>query len=39
LSRKVAVIDLKQFKNLRLHGGFVIKNIELTDDPIPNLPD
>jgi len=28
------VIDLKQFKNLRLHGGFVIKDIELTDGPI-----
>ena len=28
------MIDLKQFKNLRLHGGFVIKGIELTDDPI-----
>ena len=28
------VIDLRQFKNLRLHGGFIIKNIELTDEPI-----
>jgi hypothetical protein len=28
------VIDLKQFKNLRLHGGFVIKEIQLTDYPI-----
>jgi hypothetical protein len=28
------VIDLKQFKNFQLHGGFVIKDIELTDDPI-----
>jgi hypothetical protein len=28
------VIELKQFKNLRLHGGFVIKDIQLTDDPI-----
>ena len=28
------MIDLKQFKNLRLHGGFVIKDIELTDGPI-----
>jgi hypothetical protein len=34
LSRGVAVIDLKQFKNLQLHGGFVIKDIKLTDDPI-----
>jgi len=29
-----SVIDLRQYKNLRLHGGFVIKNIELTDAPI-----
>jgi hypothetical protein len=29
-----AVIDLNQFKDLRLHGGFIIKNIELTDVPI-----
>jgi len=28
------VIDIRQFKNFRLHGGFVIKGIELTDDPI-----
>ena len=28
------MIDLKQFKNLRLHGGFVIKAIVLTDGPI-----
>jgi hypothetical protein len=28
------VIDLRQFKNLRLHGGFIIKDIELTDAPI-----
>jgi len=28
------VIDLKQFENLRLHGGFVITDIQLTDDPI-----
>jgi len=28
------VIDLIQFKNLRLHGGFVIKDIVLTDVPI-----
>ena len=28
------MIDLKQFKNLRLHGGFVITDIQLTDDPI-----
>ncbi len=28
------VIDLRQFKNLRLHGGFMIKDIELTDAPI-----
>jgi hypothetical protein len=28
------VIDLKQFKNLQLHGGFVIKDIQLTDNPI-----
>jgi hypothetical protein len=29
-----AVIDINQFKNLRLHGGFLIKDIELTDAPI-----
>jgi hypothetical protein len=28
------VVDLKQFKNFQLHGGFVIKDIELTDDRI-----
>lgn len=28
------VIDIRQFKNLRLHGGFIIKDIALTDDPI-----
>jgi hypothetical protein len=28
------VIDLRQFKNLRLHGGFIIKDIRLTDEPI-----
>jgi hypothetical protein len=28
------VIDLRQFKNLRLHGGFVIKAVELADAPI-----
>jgi hypothetical protein len=28
------VIDLRQFKNLRLHGGFIIKDIGLTDEPI-----
>ena len=28
------MIELKQFKNLRLHGGFVIKDIQLTDNPI-----
>jgi len=28
------VIDLRQFKNLRLHGGFIIKDIELTAAPI-----
>ena len=28
------VIDIRQFKNLRLHGGFLIKVIELTDAPI-----
>jgi len=28
------VIDLRQFKNLRLHGGFLIKEVELTDAPI-----
>jgi hypothetical protein len=29
-----AVIEIEQFKNLRLHGGFVIRDIELTDNPI-----
>jgi hypothetical protein len=28
------VIDINQFKNLRLHGGFIITDIELTEDPI-----
>jgi hypothetical protein len=28
------VIEIEQFKNLRLQGGFVIKDIELTEDPI-----
>ena len=28
------VIDINQFKNLRLHGGFIIKVIELADAPI-----
>jgi len=28
------VIDLRQFKNLRLHGGFIIKDIGLTKAPI-----
>jgi hypothetical protein len=28
------VIKIGQFKNLRLHGGFIIKHIELTDGPI-----
>ncbi len=28
------VIDLRQFINLRLHGGFIIRDIELTDAPI-----
>jgi len=28
------VIDIRHFKNLRLHGGFIIKDIELTDAPI-----
>jgi len=28
------VIDIRQFKNLRLHGGFLIKDIELTEVPI-----
>jgi len=30
----LAVIDINQFKNLRLHGGFIITDIELTEDPI-----
>jgi hypothetical protein len=29
-----SVIDISQFKNLRLHGGFTIQEIELTDAPI-----
>ena len=28
------VIDIRQFKNLRLHGGFIMKDIGLTDEPI-----
>jgi hypothetical protein len=28
------VIDLGQFKNLQLHGGFVIREIEITEAPI-----
>ncbi len=28
------VINLNQFKNLRLHGGFIIKDIGLADEPI-----
>jgi hypothetical protein len=28
------VIDIRQFKNLWLHGGFIIKDIGLTDEPI-----
>ena len=28
------VIDIRQFKNLRLHGGFIIKDIGLTGEPI-----
>ena len=28
------VIDIRQFKNFRLHDGFIIRVIELTDDPI-----
>jgi hypothetical protein len=28
------VIDISQFKNLRLHGGFLIREIELADAPI-----
>ncbi len=30
----LAVIDINQFKNLRLQGGFIITDIELRDDPI-----
>ena len=30
----LAVIDINQFKSLRLQGGFIITDIELTDDPI-----
>jgi len=29
-----SVLDLRQFKDLRLHGGFTIKEIELTTAPI-----
>jgi len=29
-----SVLDLRQFKNLRLHGGFTIQGIELTKAPI-----
>ena len=28
------MIDINQFKHLRLHGGFIITNIGLTDGPI-----
>ena len=28
------MIDIRQFKNLRLHGGFIVKDIELTNAPI-----
>lgn len=28
------MIEIGQFKNLRLHGGFVIKEVELTDLPM-----
>jgi hypothetical protein len=28
------VIDIGQFKNLRLHGGFIIREVALTDAPI-----
>lgn len=28
------MIDLRQFQNLRLHGGFIIREIGLTDGPI-----
>ena len=28
------MININQFQNLRLHGGFVIKDIGLTDEPI-----
>jgi hypothetical protein len=30
----LAVIDINQFKNLQLQGGFTITDIELTDAPI-----
>jgi hypothetical protein len=30
----LAVIDIDQFKNLQLQGGFIISDIELTDAPI-----
>jgi len=30
----LAVIDISQFKNLRLQGGFIITDVELTADPI-----
>ncbi len=28
------MLDLRQFKNLRLYGGFIIKDVELTEVPI-----
>lgn len=28
------MIELGQFKNLRLHGGFVVREIDLTESPI-----
>ena len=28
------MININQFKNLRLHGGFIIKDIGLTNEPI-----
>jgi hypothetical protein len=28
------VLDIQQFKNLRLYGGFVIKELEFTESPI-----
>ena len=30
----LAAMDINQFKNRRLHGGFAIPDIELTNDPI-----